>query len=79
MGINISQKLHRIPNRQSCFITNVHDLLGQPSYDAQNNVRCSLIFGKFIIFYIKTRQLVSSYTVFYDNAIDYTNAGKTIE
>ena len=32
-----------------------------------------------IIFYIKTRHLVSSYTVFYDNAVVYNHAGKTIE
>ena len=32
MYINISYKFHRIPNRQSRFITKVHDLLGQPSY-----------------------------------------------
>ena len=32
MYINISYKFHRIPYRQSGFIANVHDLLGQPSY-----------------------------------------------
>ena len=31
MYINISYKFHRIPDRQSCFITKVHDLLGQSS------------------------------------------------
>ena len=29
---NISYTLHRIPDRQSRFMTKVHDLLGQPSY-----------------------------------------------
>ena len=32
MYINISYKFHRILDRQSRFITKVHDLLGQPSY-----------------------------------------------
>ena len=32
MYINISYKFHRIPNRHSRFIAQVHDLLGQPSY-----------------------------------------------
>ena len=31
MYINI-YKFHRIPDRQSRFIAQVHDLLGQPSY-----------------------------------------------
>ena len=34
MYINISYKFHRIPDRQSRFITKVHDLLGQPLYIA---------------------------------------------
>ena len=33
MYINRSIKLHRILDRQSRFITKVHDLLGQPSYE----------------------------------------------
>ena len=32
MYINMSYKFHRIPDTQSQFITQVHDLLGQPSY-----------------------------------------------
>ena len=36
MYINISYKFHRIPDRQSRFITKVHDLLGKPSYIRMN-------------------------------------------
>ena len=32
MYINVSYKFHRTPDRQSRFIPQVHDLLGQPSY-----------------------------------------------
>ena len=32
MYINIPYKFHRIPDRQSRFMTKVHDLLGQPWY-----------------------------------------------
>ena len=32
MYINISYKFHRIPDRQSRFIAQVYDLLGQPLY-----------------------------------------------
>ena len=32
MYIKISYTFHRTPDRQSRFITKVHDLLGQPSY-----------------------------------------------
>ena len=34
MYINISYKFHRILDTQSHFITKVHDLLGQPSYNS---------------------------------------------
>ena len=37
MYINISYKFHRIPDRQTRFITKVHDLLGQPSYVVAEN------------------------------------------
>ena len=39
MYTNISYKLHGIPDRQSRFITKVHDLQGQPSY-LSKKVRC---------------------------------------
>ena len=32
MYINMLYKFHRIPDAQSRFITQVHDLVGQPSY-----------------------------------------------
>ena len=47
MYINISYKFHRIPDRQSHFITKVHDLLGQPSYSFNRLVgaRCLSLAG----------------------------------
>ena len=40
IDIIISYKFHRIPDRQSRYITKVHDLLGQPSYSVRISRPC---------------------------------------